>query len=98
MTKELEELKRLAYENACCRCQYYIDNKCINKGECVWLNIETALKEKAKQDSAIKDLMNNHIEFVVEKDSAYFKIKNSKGKEKSFTSYSFIDFWKEVLL
>lgn len=43
MSKELENLKRLSYENACCRCQYYIDNKCSNKGECIWLNIETAL-------------------------------------------------------
>ena len=44
MSKGLDELKRLAYENACCRCQYYIDNKCINKGECVWLIIEQELK------------------------------------------------------
>ena len=44
--KGLEELKRLAYENACCRCQYYIDNKCTNKGECVWKTIEQELKRK----------------------------------------------------
>ena len=42
--KGLEELKRLAYEIACCRCQYYIDNKCTNKGECVWKIIEQELK------------------------------------------------------
>lgn len=45
MTKGLKELKRMAYENACCRCQYYINNKCTNKGECVWKTIEKELKE-----------------------------------------------------
>lgn len=40
----LEELKRLAYENACCRCQYYENGKCQNKGECVWSSIEKELK------------------------------------------------------
>lgn len=45
MSKGLEELKRLAYENACCRCQYYTDNKCTNKDTCVWLEIETKLKD-----------------------------------------------------
>lgn len=45
MSKGLEELKRLAYENACCRCQYYIDNQCTNKGECVWKTIEKELKD-----------------------------------------------------
>ena len=45
MNKGLEELKRLAYENACCRCQYYIDKKCTNNGECVWKTIEKELKE-----------------------------------------------------
>lgn len=36
--KSIEELKRLAYENACCRCQYYENEKCNNedKGSCVW--------------------------------------------------------------
>ena len=45
MNKGLEELKRLAYENACCRCQYYIDKKCTNNVECVWKTIEKELKE-----------------------------------------------------
>ncbi len=39
----LEEFKRLAYENACCRCQYHENGKCQNKGECVWSNIEKEL-------------------------------------------------------
>lgn len=45
MNEGLKELKRMAYENACCRCQYYIDKKCTNKGECVWKTIEKELKE-----------------------------------------------------
>ena len=44
MSKGLEELKRMAYENACCRCQYYIDKKCTNNYECVWKTIEKELK------------------------------------------------------
>lgn len=43
----LEELKRLAYENACCRCQYYDNGKCKNdKGECVWLSIQKELEKR----------------------------------------------------
>lgn len=72
-------------------------NMTVDRAENYRANIETELKRLEKQDWAIRDLMNNHIEFVVEKDRAYFKIKNSKGKEKSFTSNLFIDFWKEVL-
>lgn len=44
MIKGLEELKRMAYENACCRCQYYKDKECTNKGNCVWKTIEINLK------------------------------------------------------
>lgn len=63
-------------------------------------NIKQALlkaQEDKKKVEALKELFANHIELVVEKDRCYFKIKNSKGKEKSFTSYSMLDFWKEVL-
>ena len=56
MGEQLEELKRLAYENACCRCQYYIDKKCTNKGECIWLDIEKELEDKEKQESALKTI------------------------------------------
>ena len=59
--------------------------------------IEVLTQIKEKYEKAIKELFTNHIEFVQEKDRCYFKIKNSKGKEKAFTSYSFLDFWKEVL-
>ena len=54
-------------------------------------------QEDNKKAEALRELMLNHIEFVVEKDKCYFKIKNTKGKEKSFTSYTMLDFWKEVL-
>ena len=56
---------------------------------------EFDLVEKSLE--ALKDLFTNHIELVEEKDRCYFKIKNSEGKEKSFTSHSWLDFWKEVL-
>lgn len=55
MGKGLEELKRLAYENACCRCQYYTDNKCTNKDTCVWLEIETALKDYERRLKLAKE-------------------------------------------
>lgn len=54
-------------------------------------------EEYCAKEKALKELFENHIELVVEKDRCYFKIKNSKGKEKSFTSYTMLDFWKEVL-
>ena len=58
----------------------------------------TLLKDiKNEQENALKELFENHIELIIEKDKCYFKIKNSKGKEKSFTSYTMLDFWKEVL-
>ena len=51
MSNGLEELKRLAYENACCRCQYYIDKKCTNNFECVWKTIEQELKRLEEIDN-----------------------------------------------
>lgn len=41
--------------------------------------------------------LSNHIELVErKKDGAcYFRIKGSKGKEKSFTSKSFMEWWKQ---
>jgi len=54
-------------------------------------------EEYCTKEEALKELFENHIEFVAEEDRCYFKIKNSKGKEKSFTSYTMLDFWKEVL-
>lgn len=48
-------------------------------------------------EKGLKDLFQNHIDFVCEKDRCYFIIKNSKGKEKSFTSKTFEDFWKGLV-
>ena len=70
MSKGLEELKRLAYENACCRCQYYIDKKCTNNYECVWKTIEKELKELEERremmrrfnDACVPMILDNEIE------------------------------------
>ena len=59
--------------------------------------IKNYILKAQEQGKALNELIKNHIEFVVEKDRCYFKIKNSKGNEKSFTSYTMLDFWKEVL-
>ena len=48
-------------------------------------------------ETALKDLLQNHIELVVAKDCCYFKIKGSKGKEKSFTSYILLEYWKDIM-
>lgn len=59
-------------------------------------DVEQLVERKEKLEEAIRDLFANHVEFVAEEDKCYFKIKNSKGKEKSFTSKTFEDYWKEV--
>ena len=51
MKSNLDELNRLAYENACIRCQYYVDGKCFNRGECVWKGI----REELEAFKVIKD-------------------------------------------
>ena len=61
MSKGLKELKRLAYENACCRCQYYIDKKCTNNYECVWKTIEKELKDKEK----FEELVNTDLDLFM---------------------------------
>ena len=43
MSKGLDALKNTMYLMACCKCQYYKDNKCKNKGECFWKTIEKEL-------------------------------------------------------
>ena len=62
MNKGLEELRRLAYENGCCRCQYWKDKKCNNGYECVWLDIEKELKA---------------LEIIKEKNVSIYWVKNS---------------------
>jgi len=53
--KSKEELKRLAYENACCRCQYYENEKCNNKDTCVWKQIIQDLDQLEKIKSIVDD-------------------------------------------
>ena len=56
MNKVLEALNRLAFENACCRCEYYINNKCENKDKCVWLTIKQSLQRlEAIDNKQLKD-------------------------------------------
>lgn len=45
--KPIKELKRLAKENACCRCQYFKNKKCNNKDvkSCVWKQITRELEK-----------------------------------------------------
>ena len=60
---------------------------------------EKLLKEqerKEKLEKVIKDLFSNHIELVRLDNCCYFKIKNSKGCERSYTSKTFEDFWKVI--
>lgn len=56
---------------------------------------ETLVKENERALEALRDLARSHIELVKRKDGCYFRIKGSKGKEKSWTSYAFLEFWKE---
>ena len=49
----------------------------------------------SEEESALWDLAHSHIELVKTPMSCYFRIKGSKGKEKSFTSYSFLEFWEK---
>lgn len=60
--------------------------------------IESAFERKEKLETMVRDLFNNHIELVIEDDgTSFYKIKRSKGKEKSFTSKMFADVVKEML-
>ena len=52
------------------------------------------LKASNELAEVIRELAN-HIELVKESDKAYFRIKGSKGKEKSFTSYYMVDWWEQ---
>lgn len=60
----------------------------------IW--VKQDLERKEKLEEAIKDLFANHIELVRLDDCCYFKIKNGKGRERSYTSKTFEDFWKKV--
>lgn len=47
--------------------------------------------------SDLKDLFRNHIELCIEPDRCYFKIKNSKGKDKSFMGKQFAECWEKLI-
>ena len=48
-----EEFKRLAYENACCHCQFFINNECYSPyNTCVWYLIQKDLDRLEKYDKA----------------------------------------------
>ena len=49
--KNKQSFNDIKYYSACCRCQYYIDKKCTNKGECIWLDIEKELKRLEEIDN-----------------------------------------------
>lgn len=49
--------------------------------------LKSTLEYNEKLENEIRELFNNHIELVIEDNGiSYYKIKGSKGKEKSFTS------------
>ena len=54
--------------------------------------LKREVEEILQMEDALKDLAVNHIEFVQNKSGFYFRIKGSKGKERSWTST--VDFWK----
>lgn len=62
--------------------------------------LEKAIDELEELRYAMRDLICSHFEFVIDhvKSCAYFRIKGSKGREKSFTSWSFIDYWKKYFV
>lgn len=49
-----------------------------------------------KELEVLEELKRSHIEYIEEEDRCYFVLKNTKRKEKSFTSKTFSDFWKGV--
>lgn len=80
MNKLLEDFKQLKNYSACCRCQYHIDKKCTNKGECIWKTIEQALKDYQEIKEIAKhynwDDITGEI-FKVETDKKYRDLFNS---------------------
>ena len=55
--------------------------------------IKQALTQKSQDSEALKELASNHIELVKCKYGWYFRTKSSEGK--SWTSFTFVDFWKQ---
>lgn len=98
MSKELEalnELERFVNEYIGIECHRESGWHIADKQE--FHLVKSALERKEKLERAIKDLFASHIELVTLDNCCYFKIKNSKGNERSYTSKTFEDFWKEVI-
>lgn len=74
----------------------FIDSIANKLGIIDYLVYQHSLDDIEEELEAFEELKRSHIEFVEEEDRCYFKLKNTKGKEKSFTSKTFADFWKEV--
>lgn len=95
MSKELEALKNIHSLNKIFDIAVHQGNVIVDIRKDYGL-VKSALKQKEKLEEAIRDLFANHIELVTLDNCCYFKIKNSKGKERSYTSKTFEDYWKEV--
>lgn len=54
------------------------------------------VEEIIKDLEVLEELKRSHIEYIEEEDRCYFVLKNTKRKEKSFTSKTFSSFWKGV--
>jgi len=101
MSEGLEELKRLAYENACCRCQYYIDKKCTNKHECIWLDIEKELRDGEKSKQVLEIIKNKPFNtnwFVFYKDYEEYCLEYEYVNESKRLTVEEWDLLKEMLL
>lgn len=88
----LEELKRLAYENACCRCQYYGKKGCSlcvsnDQESCIWIEIENELKAfhilvHSLAEDLKKDIVNDtDTDWSKEYDNSHDYYKNLMSKE-----------------
>ena len=44
LNNTLKLIDNLAYNNACCRCQYYKNKICTNKDKCAWVLIKDELQ------------------------------------------------------
>ena len=50
----LFSLDKLAYQDACCHCEYYINDVCTNKTGCFWTDLKKALTDYQKFEELVK--------------------------------------------
>jgi hypothetical protein len=84
MSKGLDALKNTMYLMACCKCQYYKENKCKNKGECFWKTIEQELK-------ALEIIKNKRVDVAIFFEDGCVRHRERLTKEE-------YDLLKEILL